>query len=407
MKKLIAFVLLLCMLFTMVACSTGEYNNDNREDNGNDDESSVTENNGGDQSNTNGENHNKIDLDRITDITEFHEGKAFARYGNMTSDEYRTVYCIDKTGKILFTLNDISAGDEIAGFYNGLAALTVFKDNQVTVCLCNDKGEIIKPEDVGATGFLIDPDSANSQTVALFADGYIFVEKTETDFSGSSAKAAVLNSDLEVIVEYSEQLYQLYERFIYSSYYGGYLYDTWDREITEALDLNTGKLVEDLSTLVSAIQRENESDLWYYGEDGCYYDLLTGEKKVDLSKYNETIFTTFPFASGVAPILFKSADKYFFTIVKEDGSFCFEPAEIKGYDPTVKVNGDKFLVLSAVRNDYYLETFDSSGKLGEATLQLEGRWMSASISDEIVIVADHGSNTKQFYYTLDLQPLSW
>lgn len=407
MKKLFAFALVLCILFSITACSNGGDYNDNGDDNWNNDESDTIESNSGDENGTGGDKGNKIDPSRITDITDFREGKALVRYGEMTSDEYQTVYCIDKSGEILFTLSGINVGGGITGFYNGLTTVTVHENGKAVVWLCNEKGEITKPEDVGATNFLISADSSNDQTISLLADGYIFVEKTETDFAGSATKAAILNSDFEVVVEYSEELYGLYERLIYCSYYGGYLYDMWHYELTEVLDLNTGKLVEDFSTLVSSIERKNESDLWYLGGDYSYYDLVTGEQKVDLSEYSETIATTFEFNCGLAPILFGSADKNFFAIVKEDGSFCFEPVEIKGYSPSVKIDGGKFLVISSIGNDYYLETFDSNGKLGETAIQMDGMWFSVRLSDDIVIVSVIGSNTQRFYYTVDLQALSW
>ncbi len=440
MKKIITVILVLCMLLSLTACVAGggddntestnqdtstDNNQGNEGENGNKDTETSTDtdnsqgneggsNNQGAETNTDTDNNqgneggsnatdNKIDPTRITDMIDFREGKALVRYGEISSSEYQTVYCIDKAGTILFTLNGINVASGISGFYNGLTTLQVHENGKISTILCNDKGEIIKPEDLGATSFLIEPNSTKSQTIPLFVDGYIFVEKTETTFTSSTTKAAVLNSDLEIIVDYSEELYNLYEQFICCSYYNGYLYDMWHNEVTSVLDLKTGKTVEDLASLAASIEREYESDLWLK-DNYCYFDLITGEKKVDLSKYSETIATTYDFECGLAPVLFYSGDKYFFAIVKEDGSFCFDPAEIGGSSPTVKYDNGKFVVFSSIGSNYHIETFDASGKLGELNMEMSGFYFSISISDDVVIFWDVGAS-KYSVYTLNLNPL--
>ena len=352
------------------------------------------------------EDDNKIDPTRITDIVDFSEGKAFVRYGEMTSDEYRTVYCIDKTGEILFTLEDIGLGAGISGFHNGLAAIEMAENNHRVTWLCTEEGEFIKPADVGATSFLIDPSETYLRTLTVFADGYILAENTVTDFRGSTTKMAVLNADLEIVVDYSEELYEFYESFAYCPYYNGYLYDydSWYETFGGALDLRTGELIEDFSEFVGSVERAYLSDLWVC-RDTYYMDIATGETVVDLEEYAETIYTTYEFNCGVAPILFRVDNTEFLGIILENGTFAFDPVELKGSSATVYADGGKILVLSANGNEIYAETFDASGKLGELTFELDGTFVYASVCDGVVIIADIGRDTKYMIYTPDLQPL--
>lgn len=404
MKKLITIVLVLCMLFSLVACIPTFENNALENKNENTGNSSINNKPNGNDSNENSNesngNSNKLDLSNITDTTGFLGGKAFVRYGEITSTEYRTAYCIDKTGTVLFTLENIQSRFDFSGFFNGLTILKIYGSGTF---LCTDKGELIKPSDVGADSFL----TTHSQTNAMFEDGYIFVQKAVTTFNGSSTMVAILNSKLETVVDYSEELYNIY-RSSNNSWYsgGGYLYySQTPKTIDTVLDLNTGKNIENFKQFIASAECRYASDLWSY-ENNCYFDLVTKEIKVDLTQYSETLPNTwYPFEKGLALVHFRSGGKDFVTLIREDGSFCFEPVEIKGTSAKFTRDGDKLLVYSSgAGKEYYVETFDETGKIGELTGTAVGFSITAYISDGIVWVVDTGDIQTYRFYTADLKP---
>jgi hypothetical protein len=397
--------LILCLLFSLLACSAGGNNT-----NGSDDDESTeggSENGGendGDENDGGNANKEKIDLARVTYTTSFREGKALVRYGEVSSDEYYDLHCIDKAGNILFTVEDVG-GSGVSGFYGGYTTLLMEENGKSVVCLCNEKGEIIKPSDVGATSFLIDADSYYTQTLELLADGYIFAEKKTSDFSGVSAEAAILNADLEVIVDYSEQLREYYDAYISCAYYNGYLYGYSLETVVDVLDLRTGKLLADPSSFLEPVVCDRASDLWIH-YDNNYVELVSGRVMVDLSTLGGDIMQTFDFHCGLAPVVFWNSEEYYFGLVKEDGSLCFEPVLLKGSTPNVSYDDGKFVLLSGQYEEYYVTVFDESGKCAEMTLGEEGFLTTAEISDGVVIVWEHGMARKITYYSAeDLTPL--
>ncbi|MBQ8743384.1 MAG: hypothetical protein IJZ03_08455 [Clostridia bacterium] len=380
MKKILSFLLALAMLLGALALSAC---GDPIEITDNDDDGENTDggNNDGDNNsnNSNNGNKNKIDMTKITDMVPYREGLAFAEI----NDDISKSYCIDKEGKILFTL-DIKVGLENLGFYNGIA---IFGGSAESVWICDKEGKITKPEDLGGDTILIEPSLQSHASNEFFRSGYFFVKKTTTTFSGSKDEAAIYNHKLEKLHDFSEELYRIYEEFLVSACYGGYLYEYNGYDEPTVFDPISGKKVTDFSKFLEDLKLKNPSDMWYWEGDGVYDMLGSSETPViDMSKYSETLYYIDDFKDGMAGVTFESADKFFFTIMKEDGSFCFEPVELSGSSPNVKYSNGKFMVTTSKIYDYIFETFDAKGKIASLTVDTEGKFMGFDFSDDVAIV---------------------
>ncbi len=381
MKKILSFLLALAMLLGALALSAC---GDPIEITDNDDDGENTDggNNDGDNNsnnNSNNGNKNKIDMTKITDMVPYREGLAFAEI----NDDISKSYCIDKEGKILFTL-DIKVGLENLGFYNGIA---IFGGSAESVWICDKEGKITKPEDLGGDTILIEPSLQSHASNEFFKSGYFFVKKTTTTFSDSKDEAAIYNHKLEKLHDFSEELYRIYEEFLVSACYGGYLYEYNGYDEPTVFDPISGKKVTDFSKFLKDLKLKNPSDMWYWEGDGVYDMLGSSETPViDMSKYSETLYYIDDFKDGMAGVTFESADKFFFTIMKEDGSFCFEPVELSGSSPNVKYSNGKFMVTTSKIYDYIFETFDAKGKIASLTVDTEGKFMGFDFSDDVAIV---------------------
>ncbi len=390
MKKIISLILALVMVLGVLALSAcnGAGNPTDNGDNGVEDSGDNGTNDNKDDGqgdsgeNDDGENDvdtNKIDMTKITDMVSYREGLAFAEL----DDDFSKSYCIDKEGNILFTL-DIMVGLQNLGFYNGIA---VFGGSVESVWICDKEGNITKPEDLGGDTILIDPSLSNRASNEFFKAGYFFVKKTTTTFEGSKDEAALYNSKFEKLHDFSEELYGIYEEFLTSACYGGYLYEYNGYEEPAIFDPISGKKVANVTEFLENFELENPSDMWYWEAEGIYDMLGSSETPViDMSKYSETLYCITDFENGVAGVAFESADKSFFTIMKEDGSFCFEPVELGGTSPNIKYSGGKFMVTTSKVYDYIFETFDANGKIGSLTVDTEGKFMWFDFSDDVAIV---------------------
>lgn len=399
MKKFLSLILALIMIFCVFALSACDGAMGSADNGKNDTENSGNNGNKNDKDDDsdNGDNTNKIDMKKITGMVPYREGLAFAELDNDMSKSY----CIDKEGKILFSL-DIVVGLENLGFYNGIA---VFGGSVESVWICDKHGNITKPEDLGGDEILVAPSRSNRASNEFFKSGYFFVKKTTTTYEGSKDEAALYNHKLEKLHDFSEELYGIYEEFLTASCYGGYLYEYNRYEEPTIFDPVSGKKITNVADFIENLKLENPSDMWYREGDGIYDMLGSSETPViDMTKYSETLYGINDFKDGMAGVAFKSADKFFFTIMKEDGSFCFEPVELGGSYPKIKYDGGKFMVTSSKVYDYIFETFDENGKIASLTVDSEGQLMLFDFSDDTVIV-DKVMKHDVKIYKIDFTPL--
>lgn len=311
---------------------------------------------------------------------------------------------------------------------------------QDEVVLCDKTGKIITAEELGGDKFIDEE--------VIFADGYILVKKTTTSYQGSYDEMAVFNSKLEKIVDFSQELYETYERdFTYSSTncYNGYLFNS---VVDGYIDLNTGTVSKVSSELMNKIQPKRESDFWCVGEryNGSFYTendeelfIYDGRKKWFSDEYTPTISTIFDlseyenayvvsmneffyngYVDGYAGLRFRVEDseegeRNYFTIMDEKGEFCFEPIETQGIITDVKSENGIFALRvtpnSFSKENFYVEVYDKSGKIGAKEYQRSknGRiQLDYGMSDGVIYIVtpnDDGDGNKVELYTTDLQPL--
>ena len=423
MKKLIALLLALVMVASMlVGCETNSTNKDSGKIPIETVETTDDETTNGDETtdsnettdcddteeggftNTPDTKREKIDASKITSSTMFSEGKAWVRYGKITSEEYTTLYCINKQGEILFTISDTFLNSP-SPFYNGLSIVPIMIDGEGVYCICDENGNITKPSDVGAREFLINPEFTDKCMYELFKDGYIFAKKVESSFSGSSVTAAIFNSSLEIVAGYSEEIlavYNQYSRYGRDECYEGYLFDLDQYtvfDVREAKEFDTGEFL-------SSFEPKYASDMWDYDSKSCvYYDVVSNAITIDLSQYSNTIYGMYAFENGFAPIVFDSGYGRFFSVIKEDGSFCFEPVELSGHGFSVSSYDGKYMLATVKGMNMLIEVFDVNGKIAEAVVEAEGTSTTVRFYDDVIYIQGTSTILKNCYYSLNLEPL--
>lgn len=435
-RKILSTVLLICLMLTLFSACTNNSNNNENDDyeNGNlgenenqSNENQGSENQGGNNSNNKNEGSDdesaadeKISITTIE--SNYSEGLAFVK-----TDDDSPLYCIDKSGKTVFTVDASYVG---SGFHNGLTLLM-----QKEPVLCDKTGKIITAQDLGGDSLVCD-------NLEIFNDGFILVKKTTTSYKGSVDEIAVFNSKLEKIVDFSSELYTAFiEDYNYNGtcYYNGYLFD---RTITESvLDLRTGKISTNLSEWVKTIELKNDYDFWRAGnhwngqftpandEEYFIYDFRdelssteyypTVTPVIDLSEYeNVSVISQGYFGSGfvddVAALSFEVYDsevgrRYYFTIMDKNGEFLFEPIETQGMVSSLKYD-DGFFVLNTSK--YYIEVYNKSGKVASMKYEEPSSFIwniTYDINDGIIYVSltsysNHNEDWAEFY-TTDLKPL--
>ena len=348
----------------------------------------------------------KIDGE-ILSASLFSEGLAFVEL----SQEEGKSYCIDKKGHIVFELDiDLSIdGDINSTFINGLA--------YVNEGLCNTTGKVTKPADVGATTFYY---------ASTLSAGYILAEVVTADYSNTSKKLGVLNTNFEWTVEPSADLYNEFaDEYGYSEidnalnttdYTVGDLY--FNVSLEKALNLKTGEVIKDKSKIGTP-----SSSLWILGSGGSQYtgyylpsesSYLSEENLIlDLTKNGEVCSAT-SFVNGRAAIVYRntSANKYYVTMIDEEGKHLFEPVETK-YS-SVETDGKYILVSdTALGSGDYAEVFNNKGeKTGEIDVSADtSKSYHLHLGDGVILVRAgiinmmSGYNGKAYYLDISCKDL--
>lgn len=340
---------------------------------------------------------NKIEMSRISGYDVYSEGLALVRLdGNRD-----TTYCINKQGEIIFTLDGFYSGT----FLNGLAFV---KNGYGDILICDTTGNLTNCEDLGITSFV-----AYSSYYGYYWFGdYIVVQISSSTYTGPIEKIGIMNSKLEYVVQPSESLYEVFQKYINSGFvYENYLIKASGTNWVNSsiLDLSTGTEVQDVQTIINSISSPYESDFWDTARyDYKYIHIKTGETVLDLEEY-DTISSIGDFQNGTAPIIFEATSnagtKEYFTLIKENGTFCFEPIELPSTRYFVKTDGDKYLLYNKKNDWNMIETtlvmFDQSGMICQLPLEDSGtRYID--FADSVIHVK---SDDNIIFYDLDLTPL--
>lgn len=399
MKKVLVLVLSVTLLLTMVACGNGasEQNRKNATKEQTDGEQDIAEKEKIGEQDQKSESEEiehtgkKIDGE-ITRASVFSEGLAFV---NVNGNKEKA-YCINKEGYIVFELDfelDGLFGELYSKFVNGFA--------KVGEGICDKKGKVTMPSDVGATKF----------SDCALEGGYILAEKITSDYSSSKMELGVLNTDFEWIVQPSEEIYNAtgglgLPRFNHCYYYNDYFffekdyrYDTY--EVSGVyLNLKTGELQDQIDVVPSST--------WQAGGDTPNFFDYGGNVVLNLETYNtiEHVEGT-KFINGKAPIRFFNS-AYYFTMINEKGEFLFEPVEtIQNH--LVAYDGETVLIADDILNAKKFACYDTSGNLlgqiDSETIATD-KGITCDISDGVIVLRV-GGNTRYdcYFFTTDFAPL--
>lgn len=262
---------------------------------------------------TDGKRINNADIEYASPYS---EGLMFIK----TSTDDSRVYCVDKNGYVAFELTNniinVNNLDE-SKFMGGYAFVRAINESgDFCNAVCDRQGNITLPSDIGATAFF-GPDE-------ILKSGYILATKVDA----TTSKLGVLNTSFELVVPFSESLYNEFSDSISDSYkqnfvIGEYFYSV---RLAKSLNLKTGE--------INSVKLKDITPSYKWGTpkscDGYYRienNMVVAEdgRYIDLA---DNVIRTSYFANGTAPILYENQDKYFVTLINEKGAHLFEPVPI-------------------------------------------------------------------------------
>lgn len=323
----------------------------------------------------------------ITAASVFSEGLAFV----CLDGNKEKAYCIDKQGHIVFELeNKIQSamGEIFVKFQNGYALI----DGGI----CNTKGEITYPKDVGATEFI---------GVALNG-GYIIATRITADYSSSKQEMGVMNTDFEWVLEPSESIYEELSENLWTSstintesfYADGMIYFDGCKKY---LNVNTGEISNSINTRLP-------SNTWIYYTDKTFRN-TNEEIMVNLGNLDNIESTgRNNYKNGKVPVIFfnQQVGKRFWTLVDENGNFLFDPVEMVNFTDFlwswIKFDGEHTVFYnSSVKK---LSCFNGKGELS-GELNIDNR-PEGYIEDGVILIISGSMNSKKCqYYNTDFSPL--
>lgn len=366
MKKTINLIIAVLLLISLLtACSNKSDLQGNNTTNASQSESTGKDNVSG---------ASQIDISSISSITEFSNGLAFVQY-----NDDKNTYCIDKTGKQLFKLENCN----IYNFakFNGKIAM-IETTNPGEYILCDKDGNISKAEDFNASRIVADTDDHKQ----AFLDGYIILERREESYTGTKIEMSIIDSEFTTLVPFSIELAEIINSDIMNvngtSYYGGYLYfeDT-------ILDLRTGNKMSDRTQMIAAPTLLSYWANGTYGGSGFYdhlewgdiFNALTGEVVAKV-KDSENI-SAISFVGDLGLATYHADNGVWFNVIAQDGNGKFQPLKAESSD--LQFDGETILIANkcTVEKDnksipgLELKTYDVLGNaLGEVVIENWSSW---------------------------------
>ena len=321
----------------------------------------------------------------ITGASNFSEGLAFV----CVNGNKEKTYCINTEGYVVFELDfrAVNAMGKIESrFVNGLA--------KVGEGLCDTKGRITMPADVGATAFC---------DIALDG-GYIIAERVTSDFESSKKELGVLNTSFEWVINPSEEIYNatggisMIPNSTQCFYYDDYFYF---EDTNKYLNLKTGEIENKIDVFPS--ERWVNSDKNFYDYYNTEMLSLESNKTINMPSGSD-------FKNGKAPVRFinQETNKYYFTVINEKGEFLFEPIETIAFQNFV-FDGENILALDQSINPKKIVSYNINGQLlGQIETETiaKNNSFSCYVNDGVVLLnAGRNSNYTCYYYNTDFTPL--
>ncbi len=336
----------------------------------------------------------KVDVNKISDITDFSNGLAFLEYEN---DD--RLYCIDKNGNQIFALENcyiVYSVDKQFPIFNKKIAMIEKANGYI---LCDKKGKIYTAEDFGA--------SRICGYQEAFLDGYIVLAREEESYKGTKVEMSIMDSDFTTLVPFSTKLASTIEDNHFD-YYDGYFYN---EDII--LDLRTGSTLskkEDMNVspaLLSYWSTGNyatDSKLKHL-KGGDIYNAITLEVVANAEESEEISDVRFVGDVGLAS--YYSDHIYWFNVITKDGKPRFQPIKGTPYIEDIEFDGETILVSDTCTfekdgktiHGISLKTYNTDGKLlGERFFDSDGlsrrQWGgSVRLNEGVITVYD--TNTKK------------
>lgn len=321
----------------------------------------------------------KIDATSFVAATNFVNGRAA-----VAKSKAGPVYIIDKKGNILYEFD--LHGKNIMGLFEVGQFFLVNREGKIG--LINWDGELVWDEDMGVSAFYTN----------AAEDGYILAEQVIETFDSTTHKLGVLDNNFNWIMEPTEEMYEKapLSRYKYTRdyyYHKGYLYIT---EYDNCLNILTGEVVK-----YRDVGFEHPSESWTVMGDTLVDPSM--DVKIDLSQYTN-MYGFGRFEGGLTHISFRNRQTgtYFFTLVKEDGTFAFDPVEVGEGIPSISRDSSVIVMTTGT----FIKSFDATGKLlGEIDIEeaFNLRYLSTDVGDGVVKIAIKFDEI--VYYTPELTPL--
>lgn len=329
---------------------------------------------------------------KIIEASEFSEGFAFV----VTDANKNVTHCINKKGEIIFSVNEDISASGITSIYqkfeNGLVCL--YSSEKEKSYLCDTKGNITYPEDVGATYF----------SDAALAEGYILAGITTATYESTKKELGIMDMNFQWVVEPSEELEQAvsFSVAIYNNDFCGNGFAYAEHSETY-LELSTGKVYKQ-----KPADYKVQPEHWNLWTDKTFRD---PEEKVmlDLAEH-ENLDLISNFADGKAVLIFynRKAGKNFMTVIDEAGVFEYEPIELKiNFTVTdVETDGEYILV---VGYGIGAACFDMQGNLiGSYDAREDTERYKFELSDGVILKSRRSiykDSSRFWYLNPDFTPL--
>ena len=318
MRRIIAGLLALCFICCLCSCDAS----DNRSDDSSKDRDNLVPDYNGGVVGNDSEYAESIKGNEVEYATPYSEGLMFVK---LTNDD-TNIYCVDKNGNVAFKLDDSIVNVHSSQFMGEHAFVSVKeeKGSDYRTAVCDKKGKLTYPSDVGATKFY-GPEE-------ILKAGYVLAVREEDSYNSTKRELGVLNTKWEWEVPLSEELYNKLEDALVDVYKENFVVGNvfYSVALSKSLNLKTGEVrTADMKKVTPSsewgVPRNCEA---YYRvksnmvvpEDGKYVDLR-----------GKNIAVASRFVNGKAGVLYhnKDANKYYVSVIDEKGVNQFEPTEIK------------------------------------------------------------------------------
>lgn len=376
MKKVLCMCLALClMLTTFVGCGKKEPSGE-KEGNSKDNIENI-------HNDANKTDADKVDMSLVTHASPFKNGIAIVRYNyNNKLTDWKFLF-IDKNGNILFETKDYYCDINAPITSNGMVILNSLEQGGGDVVCDIKNNKIYTASDLGGTSIVYDGFEE------AFRDGYIFVEKVETTYDGSTKSLAIYNDKLEEISTFSEEIhtFTIGDGYQYKEYNNGYIFNNpVDHNIY--LDVANGVIGED----VTKIPLNPDLNAW---------NKLEG-------KFDTLAYKT-EFSNNCAGVVFESEGVYYYSITDIRGNLAFDPIQTEYSVGTLNGEKREYVLgcLNKQNNNFHIEMFDMNGRTGTIDIPVnytgtvDDRYLCI-YGDGTVVVEIRGKNTVNIcYYNMD------